>query len=148
MTARVEYKGDLRTECIHLLSKNGIITDAPPDNQGKGEYFSPTDLTATSLGACILTTLAIFGKKENRKWDFTGTTVKVAKVMHNNPRRIGEIYLDIQFPENTWTAADQTVIERVGRTCPVRYSLHPDIKIIETYLFDQPEFKPMTPNNE
>ena len=139
MTSRITYKGNLRTECVHLQSKNYILTDAPTDNSGKGEYFSPTDLIATSLGSCILTTLGIFGKKENRKWDFTGTQIKVAKVMYNNPRRIGEIHMDIDFPPNDWSVADQKVIERVARTCPVRISLNPEIKIIELYNFDAAE---------
>jgi uncharacterized OsmC-like protein len=138
MTSKVTYKGNLRTECMHLQSKTTIITDAPTDNMGKGEFFSPTDLMATSLAACILTTLGIFGKKENRKWDFTGTDIKCTKVMHNNPRRIGEIHLTINFADNTWDEKDQIIIERVARTCPVRASLHPDIKVVETYLFDKP----------
>ncbi|MEY4874858.1 MAG: hypothetical protein RL708_7 [Bacteroidota bacterium] len=136
MTSKITYKGNLRTECLHLQSKNTITTDAPTDNMGKGEFFSPTDLTATSLAACILTTLGIFGKKENRKWDFTGTEIKCAKVMYNNPRRIGEIHLTIVFPPNNWDDKDQMLIERVARTCPVRASLHPDIKIVENYNFD------------
>jgi len=135
MTSKVTYKGNLRTECMHLQSKSTFLTDAPTDNMGKGEYFSPTDLTATSLAACILTTLGIFGKKENRKWDFTGTEIKCTKVMYNNPRRIGEIHLNITFPDNTWDNKDQLIIERVASTGPVREYLHTDIKVIEIYNF-------------
>ncbi len=135
MTSKIIYKGNLRTECMHLESKSVITTDAPKDNMGKGEFFSPTDLIATALGACIITTLGIFGKKENRKWDFTNTEIKCAKVMYNNPRRIGEIHLHIHFPPNDWNEKDQVIIERVARTCPVRASLHPDVKVVEIFHY-------------
>jgi uncharacterized OsmC-like protein len=135
MTSKITYKGDLRTECMHLLSKTTITTDAPTDNMGKGAFFSPTDLVATSLGACIITTLGIFGKKENHQWDFTGTEIKCAKVMYNSPRRIGEIHLHITFPPNTWSDKDKLIIERVARACPVKASLHPDLKIVEIFNY-------------
>ena len=135
MTSKLTYKGNLRTECMHLESKTIITTDAPKDNMGKGEFFSPTDLVATALGACIITTLGIFGKKENRKWDFTGTEIKCAKVMYNDPRRIGEIHLDIHFPKNEWNEKYQVIIERVARTCPVRASLNPSLKVVENFHY-------------
>jgi putative redox protein len=136
MTSQILYQGNLRTTCTHLQSKNYIYTDAPTDNFGKGEYFSPTDLIATALGACIITTLGIFGQKENRKWEFKGTKIKCTKVMYNNPRRIGEIHLHIHFSENSWNDKEKMLIERVARTCPVKESLNPNIKVIEIYHYD------------
>lgn len=125
-TSKVTYTGDLRTSAVHLKSGNEIITDAPTDNQGKGEAFSPTDLLATSLGSCILTIVGIAAKSHGFVID--GATAEITKVMAENPRRIGEIYVKLQFPDNNYTDKEKVIIERAAKTCPVAYSLHPDIK--------------------
>ena len=117
----VEYKGELRTKAKHLQSGNELITDAPIDNHGKGEAFSPTDLVATALASCILTIMGIVA--ERRNIDLKGTTSEVTKVMWENPRRIAEIHVDIYFKTNI---SDQyrKVLEKAAHSCPVHQSLH------------------------
>ena len=128
MTATVVYEGNLRTVCMHLKSSTTIETDAPTDNQGKGERFSPTDLTATSLGACMLTTMGI--KARDMQVDLTGSKIEVEKIMKADPRRIGGINLTFHFPDSLQTDEKQkTILERTARTCPVMVSLHPDIEV-------------------
>jgi len=124
MTSKVTYLGDLRTECKHLLSGQKIITDAPPDNQGKGEAFSPTDLTATSLATCILTTMAIRAKE----LDITGARAEVTKIMASDPRRISRIEVKITMPKNEFSDKDKKVLEAIARTCPVALSLSENIE--------------------
>jgi uncharacterized OsmC-like protein len=124
MTSRVKYLGELRTECKHLLSGQKIITDAPPDNQGKGEAFSPTDLTATSLATCILTTMAIRAKE----LDITGARAEVTKIMASDPRRISRIEVKITMPKNDFSDKDKKVLEAIARTCPVALSLSENIE--------------------
>ncbi|MFA6275686.1 MAG: OsmC family protein [Pedobacter sp.] len=125
-TSKITYTGDLRTSSVHLKSGNEIITDAPVDNQGKGEAFSPTDLLATSLGNCMLTIVGISAKAHD--FNIDGTTAEVTKIMAENPRRVVEIVVDLQFPSNNYTEKEKAIIERAAKTCPVSYSLHPDIK--------------------
>jgi len=125
-TAHIKYLGDLRTEAIHLQSGNKIITDAPVDNQGKGEAFSPTDMVATALGTCMLTIMGISANTHN--FDLVGTEVKITKVMHNDPRRIGEIKIDFYFPSNNYSDKEIRMIKHAAKTCPVAHSLHPDLK--------------------
>lgn len=128
MTASVVYEGNLRTVCTHEKSGNSFQTDAPVDNQGKGERFSPTDLLATSLGACALTIMGI--KARDMEVDLTGTTIGVEKIMKQDPRRVGGINLTFNFPASAKADDKQRVIiERCARTCPVFYSLHPEIEI-------------------
>jgi uncharacterized OsmC-like protein len=128
MTATIEYQGDLRTTCMHLQSQNSFETDAPTDNQGKGERFSPTDLLATSLGACALTIMGI--KARDMAVDLKGTRVEVLKIMKSDPRRVGGIHLTFHFPAETGADEKQRlIIERCARTCPVFYSIHPDIEL-------------------
>ena len=129
MTSKVIYEGGLRTTAIHLQSGSTIETDAPTDNQGKGERFSPTDLVATALASCILTTIAIQAPTLN----IDGATCEVEKVMVSNPRRIGEIRIRITFPKSgPYTDTEQRRIEAIGNSCPVHKSLHPDcVKHIE-----------------
>ena len=125
MTSVVNYLGNLRTESIHISSKDKIVTDAPKDNNGKGEAFSPTDLVASSLSCCILTVIGIVSKKI--KYDLTNTKSSVKKIMAGNPRRIAEIVVKIEFSK----AADsktKKIIEKTALNCPVGKSLHPDIK--------------------
>jgi uncharacterized OsmC-like protein len=128
MTATIQYEGDLRTTCTHEQSRSLFETDAPTDNQGKGERFSPTDLLATSLGACALTIMGI--KARDMSVDLKGTRVEVVKIMKSDPRRVGGIHLTFRFPAKTGADEKQRIIiERCARTCPVFYSIHPDIEL-------------------
>ncbi len=128
MTSSVVYEGNLRTVCTHLKSGSQFETDAPPDNQGRGERFSPTDLMATSLGACAMTIMGI--KARDMNVDLKGTTVDVEKIMKADPRRVGGINLTFHFPESVNADEKQRVIiERCAHTCPVFYSIHPDIEL-------------------
>ena len=125
MISKVIYLGDLRTEIMHLKSGSKFLTDAPLDNNGKGEAFSPTDTVATGLASCMLT---IMGMKANDLGlDMTGTTANVNKIMATDPRRISriEVTFDLPFMADDKT---RTILERSANTCPVLYSLHPDIE--------------------
>ncbi|WP_113637415.1 OsmC family protein [Nubsella zeaxanthinifaciens] len=132
-TSKITYQGSLRTVSVHLSSGNEIITDAPIDNQGKGEAFSPTDLLATSLGNCMLTIIGIAAK--NYDFSIDGATAEVTKVMAQDPRRVSEIHVTLQFPANAYSEKQKAIIERSAKTCPVSYSLHPDIKQELTFLY-------------
>ncbi|TAL58771.1 MAG: OsmC family peroxiredoxin [Bacteroidetes bacterium] len=125
-TSEIIYKGELRTNAVHLRSGQQIITDAPVDNNGKGEAFSPTDLLATSLGCCMLTVMGIMAKRHSI--DVDGTKVEIVKVMADNPRRVSEVQVEIHFPKNTYTDKDKQLLENTALACPVAKSLHPDIK--------------------
>ena len=125
-TSRIIYQGDLRTIALHINSGNEIVTDAPPDNKGKGEAFSPTDLVATSLGCCMLTIMGIAAREH--QFNIDGTEVWIVKNMKANPRRIGEIVVEFNFPQNNYTAKEKKIIEHAARTCPVSQSLHPELK--------------------
>lgn len=125
-TSKITYNGGLRTSSIHERSGDEIITDAPVDNKGKGEAFSPTDLLATSLGNCMLTMIGIAGNEHG--FDISGATCEITKIMAANPRRVEEIIAVLQFPANNYSEKDKTIIERTANTCPVLYSLHPDLK--------------------
>ena len=118
------YKGNLRTEVEHCQSGAKIITDAPLDNNGKGEAFSPTDLFASSLGACILTIAGMAA--EAHGFSIDGATIETAKVMAANPRRVAELCLDITFPQR-YPEKEMRLIETAIKSCPVANSLHPDI---------------------
>ena len=125
MTSKVTYIGGLRTENQHLKSSNTFITDAPTDNMGKGEAFSPTDTVATGLASCMLTVMGI--KANYLKLVLDGSYAEVTKTMASNPRRISEIkvvlYMNLQADDKT-----KQILEHTANTCPVHYSLHPDIK--------------------
>lgn len=123
-TSKVTYQGDLRTTAIHLQSNNKIITDAPVDNQGKGEAFSPTDLLATSLASCMLTIIGI--KAHDMNIDIAGTTADVTKVMAADPRRVSEVHVAITFNQQLDDKA-QKIFYNTALTCPVAKSIHPDI---------------------
>ena len=125
-TSKITYNGGLRTTSIHERSGKEIITDAPVDNKGKGEAFSPTDLLATSLGNCMLTIIGIAANEHG--FNIDGTTCEITKIMAENPRRVAEIVVNFQFPANNYGDKDKKIIERSANTCPVMYSLHPDIK--------------------
>ena len=125
-TVKATYIGNFRTEATHLQSGTKLTTDAPVDNQGKGEFFSPTDLVATSLGSCMITIMGIAAKTQG--FNIDGASWKVTKVMADNPRRIGEIIVELTFPPNGYTDQQKRVIEHISRNCPVALSLHPDLK--------------------
>ena len=127
------YLGGLRTEIEHLQSGNKVITDAPLDNNGKGEYFSPTDLFASSLGSCMLTIMGISANSYGFSID--GTTVEIEKIMGTNPRRVVEIVVTLNFPKNDYTPQQKRLIEAAAKTCPVANSLHPDIKKTITFNY-------------
>ena len=128
-----KYLGSLRTEAVHLQSGDKIITDAPLDNHGKGEAFSPTDLLAAALGSCMLTIMGISAPAYGYELD--GTTVDIEKIMGANPRRVAEIKITFNFPKgNNYTEQQKRVIEAAARTCPVANSLHPDLK--KTIVFN------------
>ncbi len=124
-TIETTYRGDLRTEATHLQSGTKIITDAPIDNQGKGEAFSPTDLLASSLASCMLTIMGIKAKASNI--DIDNTTCSVTKVMAADPRRVAEIVISFKFPKQ-YTEKEQELLERSALTCPVYYSLSESLK--------------------
>ena len=121
MTSTVQYLGELRTEATHLLSGEKIITDAPPDNQGRGEAFSPTDLCATALASCMITIMGISAR--NHEIDMDGTRAEITKIMEANPRRIGAIEIKVIMPEKKYSEREQKLLETAGRTCPVALSL-------------------------
>lgn len=127
MTAEVIYIGALRNRAVHVQSGTEIRIDAPKDNQGLGEAFSPTDLVATALAACMLTIMGIAAA--GRGWDIDGTRASVLKVMASAPRRIERIELRIEFPDSARSLSEEAkeLLERAARTCPVALSLHPDL---------------------
>jgi putative redox protein len=129
MTSIVEYTGELRTVCTHLRSENSFETDAPVDNKGKGERFSPTDLLATSLGTCMLTVMGI--KAKNMGFDLNGIKVEVEKIMKSDPRRVSGINLFFHIPDQLKAVDEKTkqILKQTGRTCPVWLSIHPDIEV-------------------
>lgn len=125
-TVKTVYLGDLRTENEHLQSGNKIITDAPIDNQGKGEAFSPTDLLATALGNCIMTIMGI--KARDKGIDIRGTEIEITKIMASHPRRVAEVVVEFTFPKGNYTDEDKQLIESAAGKSPVPLSLHPDLK--------------------
>ncbi|AWG25632.1 OsmC family protein [Flavobacterium kingsejongi] len=130
MTSKVTYLGDLRTSSIHINSGSEIISDAPLDNNGKGEAFSPTDTVANALASCMMTVMGI--KARDMGVDFTGSTAAVTKHMQADPRRISKIEIVFEMT----LAADEktkTILERTALTCPVHQSLHPEIEKVVTF---------------
>ena len=126
MTASILYKGKLRCEGEHLQSKTTIETDAPTDNHGNGERFSPTDLLCVSLATCMITTMGI--KANDMKVDLGNTRADVTKHMASDPRRVGKIEVTVSLPEKI-NEKDRIILERSGNNCPVAKSVHPDIKL-------------------
>ncbi len=124
MTAK--YLGGLRCECTHLASGNKIITDAPVDNHGKGEAFSPTDLCSTSLAACMMTIMGIYAQAHGFSVD--GMEASITKQMSANPRRIGKIIIELTMPVQEYSEQQIKALENCAHTCPVHLSLHPDIE--------------------
>lgn len=125
MTASVTYLGQLRTAATHLYSNTTIQTDAPLDNQGLAESFSPTDLVATALGSCMMTIMGI--KARDLNIDLTGTKIEVNKIMASEPRRISAVELTFYIPTKSVSSKDKTILENAAKHCPVAKSLHPDL---------------------
>ena len=130
MTSKITYLGNLRTSSIHLQSGSEIISDAPIDNNGKGEAFSPTDTVANALGSCMFTVMGI--KAQDLNVDLSNSIAEITKVMATDPRRISEIHVVFNFSVVTDTK-NKTILERTAMTCPVYYSLHSDIKKVITF---------------
>jgi uncharacterized OsmC-like protein len=130
-TSEVIYVGELHTESKHMASGAQYETDAPVDNHGKGQAFSPTDLMSTSLANCMLTVMGIAAKTHG--YDMDGATAHVTKVMAQNPRRVGEIIIEITMPANNFDSKAKSILEHTAHTCPVAKSLHPDL--IQTITF-------------
>ena len=125
MTSKVTYLGDLRTSSIHIQSGTEILSDAPIDNNGKGEAFSPTDSVANALASCMMTIMGI--KARDLGIDLKGTTAEVVKIMNTEPRRIGAVEIVFQM-QGTDDQKSKTILERVAITCPVYLSLHPEVE--------------------
>ena len=120
------YVGDLRTSSKHIKSGQEIITDAPVDNNGKGEAFAPTDLVSSALCSCMTTVMGICAEKGGFK--MPNSIAKIQKIMNSDPRKIKEIHIELNFEENSLTDIQKNKLESVGRNCPVANSLHPEIK--------------------
>jgi putative redox protein len=126
-TSKVIYQGELRTKAIHLQSGIEITTDPPLDNNGKGEAFSPTDLLATSLANCMITIMGMAANSHGI--DLGGLEADITKIMAANPRRVAEIHISFNFPNQlNYSDKEKKILEHAALTCPVYYSLHPDIK--------------------
>lgn len=134
VTIQMSYQGELRTQATHGPSKTTLITDAPLDNQGKGASFSPTDLVATALGTCMLTTMGIVAKRHG--WKLEGATATVEKHMVADPeRRIGKLTVEIRVPAG-FGEKERTILERTALTCPVHKSLRPEVEIPVTFRWE------------
>jgi putative redox protein len=126
MTAKVYYKGELRTEAIHIRSGEKIITDAPVDNHGKGEAFSPTDLLCTSLACCMISIMGIAGNTHSI--EVRDITAEVVKTMASDPRRVSKIDITIYMPNISYSDKEKKILTNAALSCPVSKSLHPDIE--------------------
>lgn len=124
-TTKTKYLGDLRTEMTHVRSGSIIITDAPVDNKGKGEYFSPTDLVASALGSCIFTIMGIAAREHGFSID--GSSCKVTKIMTDKPRKIGEIVIEFDFTANSYSDKEKKILDYCVKTCPVALSLNESV---------------------
>ncbi len=128
---KAKYLGGLRVECTHLASGATIVTDAPVDNQGKGEAFSPTDLCSTALAACAMTIIGIYAKQHGI--DVEGTEISITKTMSADPRRIGKVEVVLDMPDREYTKAQKASMEHCADVCPVHLSLHPDVEQVFTF---------------
>lgn len=137
-TIHIDYLGELRTDCTHLQSGTHIHTDAPTDNQGRGEAFSPTDLVANALGTCIITTMAIFARRQSI--ELKGSQATVTKIMTSQPpRRIARIEIDLVLQaEPMPNEATRIELEKIAHTCPVAISLHPDLEQLVRIRWEEP----------
>ncbi|NNE78481.1 MAG: OsmC family protein [Pricia sp.] len=133
MTSIVTYTGDLRTTCEHIRSGKSFITDAPIDNHGLGQAFSPTDTVATGLGSCMLTVMGL--KAKGLGVDLKGSTVEIIKHMASEPRRISKIEAGVRVPSNV-SEKNRRILENTAKNCPVMHSLHSDIEKIITFYWE------------
>lgn len=134
MTSKIIYNGTLRCTAKHIQSGTVIETDAPTDNKGKGERFSPTDLLCVSLATCIVTTMAI--KATDLEVELYNTEIEVTKHMLSEPRRIGKIEINLKYPAAlNISDKNKIILERVSHTCPVAKSLHPDLEIVVEHIW-------------
>jgi len=134
MTAKVTYNGELRTSCVHIKSGDSFVTDAPTDNNGLGQAFSPTDTVATGLASCMLTMMGI--KAKSLDVDLTDATAEVTKHMASTPRRISKIEITLNLPAQI-SEKNRKILVHTANTCPVHYSLHPDIEKVITFNWEQ-----------
>jgi putative redox protein len=132
-TATTKYLGDLRTEMTHVRSGSVILTDAPVDNKGKGEKFSPTDLVASALGSCIFTIMGIAAREHGFSID--GSSCKITKIMTDKPRKIGEIQIEFDFTGHDYTEKQKKILDYCVKTCPVSLSLNESVFQNVTLLF-------------
>ena len=132
ITSELEYLGDLQLKATHLKSGQSFITDAPVDNNGKGSAFSPTDLLATSLGLCMITIMGIAANTSG--FSIEGTRARVTKIMASDPRRVGEVIIELEFPPNNYSEKEKQIIRQCAKICPVSQSLHSDLK--QTVIFN------------
>ena len=132
-TVKSSYQGNLRTEAVHLKSGNTIITDAPTDNHGRGEAFSPTDLTCASLGSCMMTIIGIRAQKHNITLE--GLTADITKHMSSQPRKIAKIEVALRLESTDATEEQLEMLKEAARTCPVALSLNPDIEQVVSFAF-------------
>ncbi|MCU0444767.1 MAG: OsmC family protein [Microscillaceae bacterium] len=135
ITIQSQYLGELRTQAEHVQSHTQILTDAPTDNHGKGEAFSPTDLVAGALGSCMMTLMGIYAQRE--EIDLKGTTFEITKIMASNPRRIGGVVIHFKFPAHLKDISDKhkSALQHAALTCPVAKSLHPDLNQSVSFEF-------------
>ena len=126
-TITLEYKGELSCEMTHVRSGSTWITDAPVDNNGLGRSFSPTDALAASVGSCYVTIMGITAQKHGI--DMEGASMTIGKYMYKNPRRIGRITMRLSMPDKNYSPREKEILIRAGSSCPVSYSLHPDVII-------------------
>jgi putative redox protein len=131
-TIHTEYTGELRTRAKHIKSGMELITDAPEDNKGRGEAFSPTDLLATALGSCMITIAGMTAQEHGFSID--GTTIDITKIMASDPRRVAEVVVELHFPKNNFTGRQKDLIRQACLNCPVANSVHPDLK--KTVVFN------------
>lgn len=133
MTSKITYTGELRTTCEHMRSGNTFITDAPVDNNGLGQAFSPTDTVATGFGSCMITVMGI--KARGLEVDLRNSVVEITKHMESNPRRISKIEAKLMLPKDV-SEKNRKILEHTANTCPVHFSLHPDIERVVTYHWE------------
>ncbi len=132
-TILLNYLGQLRTHAKHLASGVEIITDAPTDNHGKGEAFSPTDLLCSSLGSCMMTLMGIAAA--THQIYFEAAQAKITKIMVSNPRKVGEIIIEMKMPDHNYSDKEKAILERSALTCPVYLSLHEDVKKTVSFIY-------------
>ena len=134
ITSKITYNGELRTTCEHVRSGNTFMTDAPVDNNGLGQAFSPTDTIATGLGSCMITVMGM--KANSLDVDLTDATVEITKHMASDPRRIAKIEAKLSLPSDV-SEKHRKILENTANTCPVHYSLHPDIEKVITFSWER-----------